>query len=114
MGSNDMGNIDRLKYLRLPANHATNGKDAPSSLKPNELGVLVAVWNYADWNTGEAYPSVNRLAAELRVDKSTISRTLKRLVAAGWLRVKSAGSSAAKNAAVYVLTVPAEGCVSAT
>ncbi|SHT43657.1 MarR family [Mycobacteroides abscessus subsp. abscessus] len=109
-----MGTIDRFEYLRLATNHGTKGKDAWSTLKPNELGVLVAVWNYANWNTGEAYPSVKRLAAELGVNQSTISRTLKRLVEAGWLEQKSAGSSASKDAAVYVLTIPPKGCVSAT
>ncbi|WP_448470346.1 helix-turn-helix domain-containing protein [Mycolicibacterium sp. XJ870] len=102
--------IDRFEYLRLATNHSQG--ESRSGLKPNEIGVLVAVWNYADWNTAEAYPSIKRLAAELNIDKSTVSRTLDKLCAKGWLREKSKGNSSGV-AAVYVLTIP-RGCTDAT
>lgn len=105
-----MGGIDRLAYLRAAANHGANANE--SGLKPNELGVLLAVWNYADWNTGEAYPSVERLATELGINKSTASRTLGALREKGWLELLSAGSGRG-HAAVYRLALP-KGCTDAT
>jgi len=102
--------FDKFAYLKSAANHGTG--DHGSKLGPAELGVLVAMWNYADSDTAEAYPSIRRLAGELGVDKSTVSRTLAKLCRKEWLRLKSAGSSQGA-AAVYQLTIPG-GCIGAT
>lgn len=67
-----------LTYCEGPPKKGEAGFDAA-------LRVLVAIIPFADWKTGEAFPSLDTLARETRRSPNTVSRATATLASAGIL-----------------------------
>lgn len=59
--------------------------------------VLLAIANHCNAKEPAAWPSIATIAAEARVDRATVYRSLKRLVALGELNVVSGGNRGVTN-----------------
>ncbi len=53
-----------------------------------DVAVLSVIVDHASQQTGEAYPSVNRIVQEAGVPRTTVLRALQRIEAAGWVRAE--------------------------
>jgi DNA-binding FadR family transcriptional regulator len=75
-----------------------------SDLSPTERHVLRLLEDYADNDTGHAYPSVRTIARDTGYSRSTIETALDSLQAKGWLRVQPKASPIGTN--LYQVTPP--------
>lgn len=57
----------------------------------NAFGVWLAIKSHADFNDGEAWPGIRRLAEMTGLGKSTVDRTIQTLIDAKLLRVLATG-----------------------
>lgn len=60
----------------------------------NAFGVWIAIKSHADYNTGECWPGMRRLADLTGLSTGTVQKTIKTLVDARLLRIVSSGSGA--------------------
>lgn len=82
-----------LQYLKAIAN---------SDLPAGTRATCWAIASFADNDTGEAFPSVAKLAKATGLSKDTISRHTKRAEAAGYLHKRSRRN----NSIIYTITIP--------
>lgn len=84
-----------------------------AGLPPAEYMVLMMVWTYSNEDMVNAFPSLNRLAEDTGLSKSTVKRCLRSLRTKGYLTVDARGGNVdGKNLATrYRLTLPAGGGV---
>lgn len=91
------------------ANAALAAAGDPRALKGSEWGVLVVVGSYAnDFTLGDAWPSVDTIAAGAGVSVRMANKALARLRDAGWLRVTRLGGVKGQPRAttVYAMAYP--------
>jgi hypothetical protein len=81
-----------------------------SKCSGTELLMLIAIADYAD-DAGVAFPSVATLARKLRIKPRAVQYVVRKLVAAGELKVKPGGGRYANR---YFITTPATDCTPAT
>lgn len=82
-----------------------------ADLSASEYRVLLTVWTYSDENMLNAFPSINRVAGDTGLTRSTVKRCLKSLREMGYLKIDAPGGNIdGKNLATrYRLTLPSEG-----
>lgn len=68
------------KHVQLP-----NGLIKVSDMKPKDLLVYLALKTFEDWNTHIAFPSHDRVAKLCSCARNTVSSSIDRLVASGFL-----------------------------
>lgn len=82
-----------LQYLKAIAN---------SNLPTGTRATCWAIASFADNDSGEAFPSVARLAQATGLSKDTISKHTKRAEEAGYLHKRSRRN----NSIIYTITIP--------
>lgn len=75
-----------------------------SDLPPNVRHVLRVIEDYADNDTGVAYPSAGRIASDSGLDERTVKRALLHARQAHWLRRRLCASPDGTN--LYIVTPP--------
>jgi Helix-turn-helix domain len=99
------GNGFKFEYMR-----ALNGVQLGEARKPNHyFRVLAALWNYADEDGRNAFPTIQQLAKDCCISTRTVDRALDYLLGTGWVRQESRGRTG--RASVYSLHIPTRhGC----
>jgi hypothetical protein len=85
-----------------------------SAARGIDLLVLVAIARHANPDGGGAYPSIDTIAAMVKVSRSTVIRALDRLEAAGELLVHKRAGPKAVNAYVVVAAHPKGSVIAVT
>lgn len=95
-----MARFNKLSYLQLLRGAA---------LTHSQYRVLVTILTYASEDGTNAHPGYRRIAEECRMSNGTVSKAIKQLKAAGWLRETSRGTrgEGGRDAAVFALRIPA-------
>lgn len=70
--------------------------------------LATVLWNYADTEGGNIFPSRERLAEEVGVSKKTIDRNLARLEALCWIACEAKGNRRGRQGlnSIYSLRIP--------
>lgn len=74
---------------------------ADAALSRNALAVAWRLVNHINDETGECFPSVERLAAQLNIDEKTVRRRVEELIARGWFTKTARGRGGSNYFPVY-------------
>jgi Helix-turn-helix domain len=82
-------------------------------MTPTAARVLTMIFHYSDGNGRNAYPGIDRLAAECCAHRTSVIKALKELQKLGLIRVQAPGKGRT-HATVYALSTPVNSSASAT
>lgn len=84
------------KFSLLPRWQLVRSATLDPRLSRGDIAVLVAILDHMNTRSGDAYPSVDRIAIKANVDRSTATRSIRRLVNHGHL-IRLVGRGRAAN-----------------
>lgn len=77
---------ENKKHIQLP-----NNLIKVETITPKDLLVYLTIKTYENWETHEAFPSMETIAQDLGCDKRTVSASIKRLEKSEFLSIKKKG-----------------------
>ena len=77
---------ENKKHIQLP-----NNLIKVEAITPKDLLVYLTIKTYENWETHEAFPSMETIANDLGCDKRTVSASIKRLETSEFLSIKKSG-----------------------
>jgi predicted transcriptional regulator len=79
-------NQERPPFFKMPPDLVDSGLLA--KMKPTELSVYTVLCHYADYETGNCFPSIDTIRKKTGKNKNSISSAIKKLVEYGLIRKK--------------------------